>query len=163
MIGTRNVRSYLAHMVPNYTAATVLGCYKIRCSSKRGSSARQPRSAQAYTSQVPSPCDSLSHCDTLGAAPRSALGLFGLWRMYFPPVLIRTDRRLLVEVLSEGESWLPVCSTRARATKQLGDFAHAPRVCFPGPWQRTAQGHFDVTCKPGRARERETLLGKHCP
>jgi len=22
--------------------------------------------------------------------------VFGLWRMYFPPVLVRTDRRLLV-------------------------------------------------------------------
>jgi len=42
---------------------------------KWGSSARQPRSAKAYTSQAPSACDSLSHCDTLGAAPRSALGL----------------------------------------------------------------------------------------
>jgi len=30
---------------------------------------------------------------------------FGLWRMYFPPVLIRPARRLLVEVLSEGASW----------------------------------------------------------
>ena len=72
MIGTRNGRSYLTHMGPNYTTATVLGCYRIRRSSKWGSGARQPRSAQAYTSQVPSPCDSLSHCDTLGAAPRSA-------------------------------------------------------------------------------------------
>ena len=100
-----------------------------------------------------------AHCSSLPGHSEA----FGLWRVCFPPVLNRPARRLLVEVLSEGESWLPVCSTRARATKQLGDFAHAPRVCFPGPWQRTAQGHFDVTCKPGRARERETLLGKHCP
>ena len=26
---------------------------------------------------------------------------FGLWRVYFPPVLIRTDRRLLVQALGE--------------------------------------------------------------
>ena len=40
-----------------------------------GNSARQPRSAQAYTSQVPSPyADNLSH-DKLGATPCSALGL----------------------------------------------------------------------------------------
>ena len=27
---------------------------------------------------------------------------FGLWRLCFPPVLVRPDRRLLVQVLSEG-------------------------------------------------------------
>ena len=45
-----------------------------------------------------------------GGGKRAKVGMVaipGLWRVCFPPVLIRPARRLLVEVLRRGESWFP--------------------------------------------------------
>ena len=38
-------------------------------------------------------------------APEPRLG-FGLWSVYFPPVLVRTGRRLPVQALGERRVWV---------------------------------------------------------
>ena len=34
--------------------------------------------------------------------------VFGLWRIFFPPVLVRTGRRLPVQALGERRVWVAV-------------------------------------------------------
>ena len=69
------------------------------------------------------------------AAAAAAPLVFGLWRMYFPPVLVRTGRRLPVQAL--GERGVLVASTSY------------PRNGAPGPVEALSPGLPEIKERSG--------------